>query len=306
MSESLPPFILPFNDRGDWDFVTSNLAKGPTNTRQELCKLIETFADRFDAGCCVRRSDGLPGLVAAIDFLDAAHRVNFCESVFPRVTAWALDLPRLFSGDARIPVLQAHRDRTVELSCEQVRSVLSHALLCTMPEYRPPKGTRVRFGSFGSISMSGVFGSPLKTAVERNKCFLNYFYAMARGFPVDGTIKFSRRCTAWKPPAWESCDSGLCSVEFPSDGGGIEDDMGADAGVDFANADLHIGRVTASCTQEEVLFSVKPELFVAMLFSQTMAESEAIVIEGARRFSLYTGYLGTFTFVMPSTPRHEA
>ena len=55
----------------------------------------------------------------------------------------------------------------------------------------------------------------------------------------------------------------------------------------------------ASGTQEEVLFSVRPELFVSMLVAMgggVMQKDEAVVVSGARQYSAYTGYLSTFAF----------
>jgi hypothetical protein len=44
------------------------------------------------------------------------------------------------------------------------------------------------------------------------------------------------------------------------------EDPNAPAFVNFANEQLHIGRIISSCIQEEVLFSCAPESFVGLLF----------------------------------------
>ena len=43
------------------------------------------------------------------------------------------------------------------------------------------------------------------------------------------------------------------------------EDSEASAHVDFANAKIHIGCIIASATQEEVLFSLRPELLVCFV-----------------------------------------
>jgi len=73
--------------------------------------------------------------------------------------------------------------------------------------------------------------------------------------------------------------------------GGIGDASGLE--VDFANEDIGFG-VTGS--QEEILFGASPELCVAMLFCDTLAPTEAIVIQGARRVALFTGYGASVRF----------
>lgn len=65
---------------------------------------------------------------------------------------------------------------------------------------------------------------------------------------------------------------------------------GAQAVVDFANAQLHIGAITPSMTQEECLFSARPELFLALVVATQLGANEALVVEGARRFVDVRGY----------------
>ncbi len=68
----------------------------------------------------------------------------------------------------------------------------------------------------------------------------------------------------------------------------------ASAVVDFANKQLHIGKVIPSCTQEEVMFSVRPEALLAIPVSATMGDGEVITIQGARQVCDYTGYGSAF------------
>ena len=42
--------------------------------------------------------------------------------------------------------------------------------------------------------------------------------------------------------------------------------------------------------QEEILFVIKPECLISMLFCAKMDDNEAIIIKGAERFSDYSGY----------------
>jgi len=67
--------------------------------------------------------------------------------------------------------------------------------------------------------------------------------------------------------------------------------------VDFANSQLHIGRIIPSLTQEEILFSCCPELFIGLLFVETLADNEVLVIKNVVRFSEYSGYMRTFNFL---------
>lgn len=48
--------------------------------------------------------------------------------------------------------------------------------------------------------------------------------------------------------------------------------------------------------QEEIRFTINPELNVARLFMESMTDNEVIVISGAEQFSKYSGYAGKLKF----------
>merc|ERR1712151_615985 len=59
---------------------------------------------------------------------------------------------------------------------------------------------------------------------------------------------------------------------------------------DFANMFLGGGVLSGGCVQEEIRFSICPELCVAMLLCPCMCEDEAIQLLGSEQFSAYKGY----------------
>ena len=66
--------------------------------------------------------------------------------------------------------------------------------------------------------------------------------------------------------------------------------------VNFANRNFQTGKIIASCTQEEVLFCVRPELYSAMFICQRVYENEIIIISNAYKLIENTGYLDNFEF----------
>ena len=60
---------------------------------------------------------------------------------------------------------------------------------------------------------------------------------------------------------------------------------------DFANRDLQIHTNIPSFTQEEILFSMAPECFLAFAIVERLSYFEVVSMLGVRRFSLYKGYL---------------
>jgi len=66
--------------------------------------------------------------------------------------------------------------------------------------------------------------------------------------------------------------------------------------VNFANRNFQTGSIIPSCTQEEVLFCVRPELYAAMFICQRVYENEIIIISNAYKLMENTGYLDNFQF----------
>ncbi|OMJ80724.1 hypothetical protein SteCoe_18976 [Stentor coeruleus] len=66
---------------------------------------------------------------------------------------------------------------------------------------------------------------------------------------------------------------------------------------DFANQYIGGGVLSFGCVQEEILFSIYPELLISMVFCKPMKPHEAIVLKGARRAANYSGYAWNFRFV---------
>ena len=67
--------------------------------------------------------------------------------------------------------------------------------------------------------------------------------------------------------------------------------------VDFANMDFQTGQIIPSATQEEILFSTRPEMFIAMFICQRIYENEIIIISGATKLFEYEGYSNSFKYI---------
>jgi len=68
------------------------------------------------------------------------------------------------------------------------------------------------------------------------------------------------------------------------------------AHADFANMFIGGGALSGGCVQEEIRFSICPELCLSMLICPCMLEHEAIQIVGAEQFSSYKGYAFSLRF----------
>ncbi|KAF4662591.1 hypothetical protein FOL46_005218 [Perkinsus olseni] len=130
--------------------------------------------------------------------------------------------------------------------------------------------------------------------VEKACCLLSYFKSIN---DTAGKVKIRReyiKICRGAPivPANLTGASKLCEVKI-CDTGGIEDAHGL-LQADFANRFIGGGVLEGGNVQEEIRFSICPELVVTMLLCEVMNDHEAIRIEGATRFSCYSGYGGSF------------
>ena len=61
------------------------------------------------------------------------------------------------------------------------------------------------------------------------------------------------------------------------------------------------------CVQEEIRFTICPELLVSRLFTDILEDNECLIVTGVERFSNYTGYADSFRFAgdhIDQTPRY--
>jgi hypothetical protein len=141
-----------------------------------------------------------------------------------------------------------------------------------------------------------------EVAAERLKCQLAYFSAASSAPRLEGSIVIRRVNADFMNEIWK-CEKIISPPVIhsgPMEGHG-------NAIVDFANQYLHIGEIIPSATQEEVMFSVRPECFLGLMICEKMHCCDAIAIVGARQLSAYKGYMSTFQFDgIMDVPFHEA
>jgi poly(ADP-ribose) glycohydrolase len=142
----------------------------------------------------------------------------------------------------------------------------------------------------GAMDFAHIYCQPANICIQRILCQLSYFYQAESRAAQD--ISFERYVIT-SPPDWSKENKIINIQNFKIFTDSMEASP-APAFVDFANRDLHIGRIIGSMTQEEVLFSCCPELFVGLLFTERFRDDEVMIIRGVRRYCTYSGYGHTF------------
>ena len=223
--------------------------------------------------------------------------IDFFGVIVPQLQIACRDAPTLFQGRS-LPLLRSGVSSVVKLTRRQIRALSSMAFLGLMPPVAPG------YGSMDWVSL--FFNGHNRTAVERLKCQLQYFSAAFQWSDdvLDEVVTFERRCCAGSTPCFNTIASPLFDGEYRSlvvvdAASRMEDFTDATAHVDFANKQLHIGCIIPSCTQEEVMFSVRPELFVALPLFECLKDDEVACVYNTKRLSEYKGYGGTFSFSGP-------
>ena len=264
----------------------------------------------------------LPGVAASnVDYFLSSSAASF-RSIAESIVRGALLLPFVFPTGQISSLLQSSDDTaaaaaaaaaaSTTLSASQIYSLMCAAFLGApqdAPLHRSSVLKRqrwdgtVQFSKFGSMSFRNLYlcNPATNAARERLKCLLVYFTTAS--MTADETlspsrmIRFSRRKHAgvggdpldqWlQPGAWGDVP---IAVKMDIDVRSMFDTPPCQAIVDFANEDFGFGVTIPSCTQEEVLLSIRPELYAGLLFVETLADDEAMIVEGAAEFCGHMGH----------------
>jgi len=241
-----------------------------------------------------RRTTGLEPMeaCAALDSC-LAKEVDGPLAMLQSLLGAARGLPRLFPEP--LPLLVDGVADAATLSRWQVCSLLAAGVLGLIPRQRPDRALPVF-----------DFDHILACQPAKVECLLLYF---RRALSQESTwqnefVSFQRSVLAQEAPErtsdfWSESQVVLRPVLIQTEGG-IEDAHGL-LQADFANEYLGGGVFFEGCVQEEIRFSVCPELLVSCLFCEAMLADEAVVLTGAQQFACYKGYGRRFEAAGPFT-----
>nr|CDS19301.1 polyADP ribose glycohydrolase [Echinococcus granulosus] len=230
------------------------------------------------------------------DHLSAALQIEPCYvQLLPKIAGLALKLPYLITRP--IPLLLRNQEASVSLSQFQIACLLANAFYCTFP-CRSTRSKRSEYSNFPFINfgilMSRGYRNQTKSTDHKVLCILHYFNRVLSSDPSGRIVTYTRRCLD-QPPDFVSSDAKFKSIAFGVSSTCLIED--ADPGtiqVNFADRFLGGGVLRGGCVQEEILCCIRPEILAGLLFIEAMDNHEALIIEGAERFSRYTGYGRTF------------
>jgi poly(ADP-ribose) glycohydrolase len=274
-------FPLPNYDQAKWDLIVEDLSQYlDRDTIESTASLIKSLGN-------------VSGELKSFDFLLQIYKETDLITLFKSIKHFSLKLPELIPS-GRIQRLTKTKCTLLSFTREQILCLLCHMFLCSV-EKTVKNMYWVNFEKWhvdGRVCANAYIQSLIEYFVqslemlgsERGKEFMSQ------------TVSFERRLLNVESLENSLADETfqLSSVRVLSEGSIGEGSSGVE--VDFANCDIGYG-VTG--TQEEILFGGSPEMCIAMLFVDTMAADEAVVIKGARRVAQFEGYGLNLSFKQP-------
>ncbi|KAK7120977.1 hypothetical protein R3I94_020831 [Phoxinus phoxinus] len=233
---------------------------------------------------------------------------NNLHMVIPKMVKLALELPALIKRP--IPLLRQQQTQGITMTQQQISCLLANAFFCTFP-HRNDTSPGSEYANYPTINFSSLFDSrsdPVKAALQAEKlrAIFHYFNTVTNENPhqdpaakPDGLVTFERICIPQSQlPNWTNQKESLRNLHISSNGS-IENEGTGMLQVDFASRYIGGGVLKSGLVQEEILFLMSPELIVARLFTEKLADNECLKITGPQMYSITSGYSKGFSWVGP-------
>lgn len=237
------------------------------------------------------------------------HRMeNNLHLLIPKMAKLALDLPELIQKP--IPLLRQQQNQAITMSQQQISCLLANAFFCTFPHRNDTKPGS-EYANYPTINFSSLFANktdPTKLALkaEKLKAIFHYFNTVTNDEDAakpEGLVTFERiSIPTSQLPQWKIQKVPLTNLHISPEGS-IEEEGTGMLQVDFASKYIGGGVLGSGLVQEEILFLMSPELIVARLFTEKLADNECLKITGPQMYSLTSGYSKTFSWLCPYNDR---
>ena len=278
--------------RSRWELILESLTKSSLESSQELEAAILRYNTRYSG-----HSDWSFAALHKLfsEEFSSQETEGFFQTILPRMIDLLVSSPDILT--CPLPLLATGRTLSITLSQQQISVILVNAFFCTFPR-RNARSNNAEFSNFPFINFNTLFGLNHRRDephLEKLKCLLSYFSRVVSSTPT-GLLTFTRKCLEpGSLPDWGSSQQRLSRVSLAASGL-IETEGAGMLQVDFANKFVGGGVLSSGLVQEEIRFTVCPELMASMLFTEVLADNEVLFVIGAEQYSSYTGYADNFTF----------
>eukprot|EP00088_Acartia_fossae_P037077 TRINITY_DN3826_c0_g1_i16.p1 TRINITY_DN3826_c0_g1~~TRINITY_DN3826_c0_g1_i16.p1 ORF type:complete len:844 (-),score=158.13 TRINITY_DN3826_c0_g1_i16:70-2601(-) len=240
--------------------------------------------------------------VMLIEFLedleDDTEKQAFYTRILPGMVELCLQGPKAITG--ALPLLVADKSASITLSQHQISVLLANAFFCTFPRRNSTNKRDFEYKFYPDINFNRMLSNNSRRAeaqLEKIKTILAYFRRVIES-PPTGLVTFTRQTV----PESEFIDWSKDTTPIPdnfvrlSSAGVIETEGKGMLQVDFANKKIGGGVLGLGLVQEEIRFTICPELIISRLFTEKLMANEVVFMHGAEQYSRHTGYGDTYRF----------
>lgn len=258
-------YSLYNHDKEQWELKKSVLEAFKASKLEDLIELLSKFTH-------IEASELNRSLIYLKNFIDEPTLVNLIN----QIVQYALKLSDLIP-DGKIERMTRLNPK-LEFNRKQILCILCHMFLCTLEK---------DVNTLYWVNFEIWFNLSTKCTVSYMTSLIEYFresFNLISTDYMDEIVKFEKKIFDNNLLNLLNEKISLCEIEIKLNGS--IGDIGQ-VEVDFANMDIGYGKTG---TQEEILFAASPEMCIAVLFAETLADDEAIIITGARKICKFNGY----------------
>lgn len=285
-------YPLPHASARTWAYIESCLCDAPSSW-DGLRDVLDQFQSYFQGAIS-------PSTNAFHCLKEVVAEIFENDADYFAFVSWlchtALQLQPLFPT-GQLPLLTANNACQLSLSRAQSVCLLAHGFFGTLPHLHlldaAAEEHNIHVGQLRLVML--VHGSGDSVASARLKGYMLYLKLVYMQRLDMQHMVTAVRAVDHAPRAFAEWEQDRAKLAAASIHSGLMEVDGPAAMVDFANKDLMIGEIIASATQEEVLFTNRPDLFPFLLLCERMQPHEAILFYGAEHLVTSTGYLDTFS-----------
>jgi len=252
------------------------------------------------------------GLKAAIKSYFQDNEESFFTDILPFIIEQALQLfdrAKGKYGEQILPLMVSGKARKEEVPKKLILSILSNDFFCNHKDFVSQLNLEQKeythLEEWCNVDWYWLYSFDSSVSVNRIICFLAYFVFAKKAFETKSnyleknvTVERIKFDIDKVKKSLSQCDNLFSENDINIHLKSMEEpEIETQSIVDFANMDFQTGQIIPSATQEEILFSTSPEMFIAMFMCQRIYENEIIVISGAYKLMEYEGYSNSFKFV---------
>lgn len=296
-SNSLDYLPLPHHNSKIWLSISPIFESFFSNQINSFPEFFKSLTILMSFGC--GRGLNFSNLQIFFSLFSEKQKKNFFGQILPLLGSFALRIVEAFPTKTSLPRLIEGKFGSLELTKEKIACLIVHMFFCTIffDEGRFNHLNKKKlngYWNFQKIFKQTKNGSKNQAKIEKLWCIYHYFERL-QNLP-NLKITYIRVCSPiMTEKQWLDSSKKMKKVTIKAQGS-IEDYIKDTIQLDFANKYLGGGVLNNGDVQEEIRFTINPELLPSMLLFDCLNDNEAAIMVGTEQYSAYKGYARTFKY----------